>query len=126
MELTIFGNKINLLNLGIMTFLYIFTVSMTLCGTLSVEDIKGILSLDFLNDVKKDEKDEKEGFKSLFKHSYFNDCPCKNKTQSKCKKFSENKYINNNSNHPLHDDNATIFEPASYDLETNFQNIAKQ
>ena len=50
MELILFGNSISLFNLAAMTFLYIFTISVALCGTITVDDIKSIISLSqYLN-----------------------------------------------------------------------------
>ena len=116
MELILFGNSISLFNLAAMTFLYIFTISMALCGTITVDDIKSIISLSFLKDIikKKEEiEEEKEGFANIFKK-----CPCK-KGEEKCKKFSQNKCIDDNITHPLNSKNKYELEPGSYDVDNN-------
>jgi hypothetical protein len=119
MELILFGNSISLFNLTVMTFLYIFTISVTLCGTITVDDIKSIISLSFLKDIMKkkeaieEDNEEKEGFANIFKK-----CPCK-KGKEKCKKFSQNKCIDDNLTHPLNSKNAYELEPGSYDIDNN-------
>lgn len=119
MELILFGNSISLFNLAAMIFLYIFTISVALCGTITVDDIKSLISLSFLKDIikKKEEKEEdneeKEGFANIFKK-----CPCK-KGEGKCKKFSQNKCIDDNITHPLNSKNAYELEPGSYDIDNN-------
>lgn len=119
MELILFGNSISLFNLAAMTFLYIFTISVALCGTITVADIKSIISFSFLKDIikKKEEieedEEEKEGFANIFKK-----CPCK-KGEDKCKKFSQNKCIHDNITHPLNSKNAYELEPGSYDADNN-------
>lgn len=116
MELILFGNSISLFNLAAMTFLYIFTISVALCGTITVDDIKSIISLSFLKDIikKKEEiEEEREGFANIFKK-----CPCK-KGEEKCKKFSQNKCIDDNITHPLNSNNAYELEPGSYDVDNN-------
>jgi hypothetical protein len=98
-----------------MTILYIFTISVALCGTITVDDIKSIISLSFLKDIikKKEEiEEEQEGFANIFKK-----CPCKK--EEKCKKFSQNKCIDDNITHPLNSKNAYDLEPGSYDVENN-------
>lgn len=105
MEINLFGNPISLYNLAGMAFLYIVTISTALCGTITVDDIKSILSLDFL----KKEKEEKEGFANIFG----------NKKEKKCTQFSQNKCIDENTTHPLHPSNANPMEPGSYNYETN-------
>lgn len=118
MELIIFGNSISLFNLAVMTFLYIFTISVALCGTLTVDDIKSIISLSFFKGiVNKKEEEEKEGFVNIFKK-----CPCK-KWKEKRKKFSQNKFIDCNNNHPLNSNNAYELEPCSYDIDNNAYNL---
>ena len=113
MELVIFGNSINLYNLAAMIFLYIFTISVSLCGTITVDDIKSIISLAFLKDIikKKEEiEEDKEGFTNAFKK-----CHCKKGD----KKFSQNKYIDENITHPLNEQYAYELEPGSYDDNLN-------
>jgi len=109
MELIIFGNSISLFNLAVMTFLYIFTISMTLCGTITVDDIKSILSFSFQR-KKETEEEDKEGFSNIFKKRSFN----------KEEKFSQNKCIDNNCTHPLNSKNAYEFEPGSYAVDKNY------
>ena len=120
MELILFGNSISLFNLAAMTFLYIFTISVALCGTITVDDIKSIISLSFLKDIIKkkeeieeEEEEDKEGFANIFKK-----CPCK-KGEEKCKKFSQNKCIDDNITHPLNSKNANELEPGAYDVDNN-------
>jgi hypothetical protein len=116
MELILFGNSISIFNLVAMTFLYIFTISVALCGTITVDDIKSIISFSFLKDIvkKKEEiEEDKEGFANIFKK-----CPCK-KGNEKCKKFSQNKCIDDNITHPLNSKNAYDLEPGSYDVDNN-------
>lgn len=117
MELILFGNSISLFNLAAMTFLYIFTISVALCGTITVDDIKSIISLSFLKDIIKkkeiEEEQDKEGFANIFKK-----CPCK-KGEEKCNKFSQNKFIYDNITHHLNSKNACELEPGSYDVDNN-------
>lgn len=118
MELILFGNSISVFNLAVMTFLYIFTISMALCGTITVDDIKSIISLSFLKDIIKkkeeiEEEQDKEGFANIFKK-----CSCR-KGEEKCKKFSQNKCIDDNITHPLNSKNAYELEPGAYDIENN-------
>lgn len=118
MELILFGNSISLFNLAAMTFLYIFTISVALCGTITVDDIKSIISLSFLKDIikKKEEIEEEEieeGFANIFKK-----CPCK-KGEEKCKKFGQNKCIDDNITHSLNSKNAYELEPGAYDVDNN-------
>lgn len=107
MELILFGNSISLFNLAAMTFLYIFTISVALCGTITVDDIKSIISLSFLKDIIKkkeeiEEEQDKEGFTNKGKE-----------------KFSQNKCIDDNITHPLNSKNAYELEPGSYDADNN-------
>lgn len=115
MELILFGNSISLFNLAAMSFLYIFTISMALCGTITIDDIKSIISLSFLKDIikKKEEiEEEKEGFANIFKK-----CPCK-KGENK-EGFSQNKFIDDNITHSLNRKNKYELEPGSYDVDNN-------
>ena len=115
MELILFGNSISLFNLAGMIFLYIFTISVALCGTITVKDIKSILSLSFLKDIikkKENIEEQQEGFANIFK----NNCPCK-KGEEQCKKFSQNKCIDNNITHPLNNKNAYELEPGPYNIK---------
>ncbi len=121
MELILFGNSISIFNLVAMTFLYIFTISVALCGTITVDDIKSIISLSFLKDIikKKEEiEEEKEGFANIFKK-----CPCK-KGEEKCKKFSQNKCIDDNITHPLNSKNSYELEPGAYDVDNNAYSLS--
>ena len=121
MELILFGKSISILYLSIMIFLYIFTISMALCGTISVSDIKDIVSVSFLKELFFGEgKEEKEGFTSIFKE--FPNIN-RNKKEGMCNNFSQNKCINDNTNHPLNNRNAYELEPAAFDSETNLNLI---
>lgn len=113
MEIILFGNSLSLVNLAIMAFLYIFTISMTLCGTITIEDIKSILSLTFLKDIKKikEEKEEKEGFINIRGNKLFG------KNIKTCNKFSQNKCIDDDITHPLHSSNMYELEPEAYENE---------
>ena len=116
MEIILFGNSISLFNLAAMIFLYIFTISVALCGTITVEDVKSVISLAFLKNIikKKEElEEEKEGFANIFEK-----CSCK-KGKEKCQKFSQNKCINDNITHPLNSENAYELEPGTYDGDSN-------
>lgn len=112
MELVLFGNSINIFNLVLMVFLYIFTISIALCGTVTVDNIKSIITFLF-RDIIQEKEDNKEGFTSISKN-----CPCKNK-KSQCNKFSQNNCIDENPLHELNDINAYELEPASYNNSFN-------
>ena len=114
MEIILFGNSISLFNLAVMTFLYIFTISVALCGTVSVENLKSLVAFLFKDvieekkaEVEEENEEGTEGFTSFFKK-----CPCKKK--GNCKKFSQNKCIDENPLHELNDVNAYKLEPASF------------
>tara|TARA_B110000305_G_C19127700_1_gene487396 strand:+ start:110 stop:460 length:351 start_codon:yes stop_codon:yes gene_type:complete len=113
MELILFGNSISILYLSMMIFLYIFTISIALCGTISVSDVKDIISVSFLRELFFGKgKEEKEGFSSIFK-----DFPNLNRNKKQCmgNNFIQNKFINNNTNHPLNNINAYELDPAAYE-----------
>lgn len=109
MEIVLFGNSISIVNLAVMSFLYIFTISVALCGTITVHDIKKLLSFFFSTEPV---NEEIEGFAISSKN-----CPCKNNKQ--CKKFSQNKCIDENPLHELNDVNAYQLEPGSYKEDKN-------
>lgn len=113
MEVILYGKSINLINLAVMTFLYILTISVALCGTMKVENIKSILSLIFFKDISTNENEKKEGFTNISQK-----CSCK-KGDAKCKSFKQNKYIDESLTHELNKNNAYELEPGSYDVETS-------
>lgn len=107
MEIILLGKSINIVKLGMISILYLITISFAMCETINLEKIKNILALFLVN------TDEKEGFMNLLNSN-------SSKNQRIFPKFEQNKYIHETKFHELNENNANYknnFDPSGYNKE---------